>query len=415
MTTLPLGGRPQRSPRPRRIPAATAPTAARTRYGLQPVPAVRLPLLERPLTSYYLVLGSAGLLVLLGLVMVLSASSVSSYQTSHNSYALFEKQLLWVGVGLPLALVAGRLPLRIVRWLGYPLVAVAAGGLMLVLVPGFGVSAYGATRWIGVGSLTVQPSEIGKLALALWGADLLVRKARRLGEWRHLLIPLLPVGALYAVLVMLEPDMGTTIVLLVVIFALLWVVGAPGRLFGAVAGTVIALGALVAVAEPYRLARLTSFMHPFQDAGNTGYQAVQGIYALSAGGWWGKGLGSSAEKWGYLPNAHTDFIFAIVGEELGLLGTLLVVLLFGVLGYAGIRVAQRTADPFVRLAAAAITAWLVGQAVVNMGAVVGVLPITGIPLPLISFGGSALVPTLVAVGLLASFAKTEKAPHRDRR
>jgi cell division protein FtsW len=144
---------------------------------------------------------------------------------------------------------------------------------------------------------------------------------------------------------------------------------------------------------------------------------VQGIYALAAGGWWGKGLGSSAEKWGYLPNAHTDFIFAIIGEELGLLGTLLVITLFGVLGFAGMRIAQRTTDRFVKLAAAAITVWLVGQAVVNMGAVVGILPITGIPLPFISFGGSALLPTLIAVGLLASFARTEKGapPFRSRR
>ena len=405
---------PGRATRSGRIAAPAAPSspASRTprtgRPALAAVPAPKPGLLDRPLASYYLVVGSTGALLLLGLVMVLSASSVSSYQASGNSYALFERQLMWVGLALPLAVGGARMSVRWARLLGYPLVLLSAAGLLLVLVPGVGVSAYGATRWIGAGSLTIQPSEVGKLALALWGADLLVRKRRRLGEWRHLLVPLLPVGALFAALVMLEPDMGTTIVLLLVVLGLLWVVGAPARLFLSVAAAIGALGGLLAILEPYRLARLTSFVHPFADAQGDGYQAVQGIYALASGGWWGNGLGASHEKWDYLPNAHTDFIFAIIGEELGLVGTLLVLVLFGILGYAGIRVAQRSRDPFIRLAATGITAWLLGQALVNVGAVVGVLPITGIPLPFISFGGSALLPTLFAVGLLAGFARRER-------
>ena len=409
MTSVPL-------PRARTAAASIAPASSAAR-SLRAVPDAKPRLLDRPLTSYYLVLGSAGMLVVLGLVMVLSASDVSSFQQSGNAYALFERQLMWLLVGLPLAVVAARLPLRYIRRLGYPLLVMSLLGLMAVLVPGIGVSAYGATRWIGVGSLTIQPSEIAKLALVIWGSDLLVRKWKLLGQWKHLLVPLLPVGLLFGALVMAEPDMGTTIVLLLVVFALLWVSGAPARLFGLCAGGIALLGAFLAIAEPYRLARLTSFLHPFQDSQIGGYQAVQGIYALAAGGWWGKGLGSSAEKWGYLPNAHTDFIFAIIGEELGLLGTLLVIALFAVLGFAGLRIAQRTTDRFVRFASAAITVWLVGQAVVNIGAVVGVLPITGIPLPFISFGGSALLPTLVAIGLLASFARTEKGapPFRSRR
>ncbi|MGH3744006.1 MAG: putative lipid II flippase FtsW [Mycobacteriales bacterium] len=398
MTTVPLG------------------RAAATRQ-LRAVATPRPRFLDRPMTSYYLVAGSAGLLVVLGLVMVLSASSVSSFQASGNSYALFEKQLMWVVIGAPFAVAAARLPLSYIRRTGHPLVLATVVGLLAVLVPGIGISAYGATRWVGVGGFTVQPSEIAKLALVLWGADVLVRKWKLLDEWKHILVPLLPVGLLYAALVMAEPDMGTTIVLLLIVFTLLWVVGAPGRIFAIALGSIASVGALLAIAEPYRLARLTSFLHPFHDSQQGGYQAVQGIYALAAGGWWGKGLGSSAEKWGYLPNAHTDFIFAIIGEELGLLGTLLVIGLFGVLGYAGFRVAQRTTERYVRLAAAAITVWIVGQAVVNMGAVVGVLPITGIPLPLISFGGSALVPEMIAIGLLASFARTEKGvpARRSRR
>lgn len=391
MTTVPLG-------RP------AAPSSSRLHVVAPP----RVRFLDRPMTSYYLVVGSSAMLVLVGLVMVLSASSVSSFQQSGNSFALFEKQLMWVAIGLPLAAGASRLPLARLRRLAHPLVLVTAAGLLAVLVPGIGVSANGATRWVGAGSLTVQPSEIAKLALVVWGADVLVRKWKLLGEWKHVVVPLVPVGLLFSALIMAEPDMGTTIVLLLVVFALLWVVGAPGRIFGGVLGAIVAVGALLAVAEPYRLARLTSFLHPFHDSQLSGYQAVQGIYALSAGGWWGKGLGSSAEKWGYLPNAHTDFIFAIIGEELGLLGTLLVIALFAVLGYAGFRVAGRTTERYARLAAAAVTVWIVGQAVINMGAVVGVLPITGIPLPLISFGGSALVPEMIAIGLLASFARTEK-------
>ena len=369
----------------------------------------RVPLLARPLASYYLIGSASALLLGLGLVMVLSASSVTSYATSGSSFSVFIKQLMWVAIGIPLLLIANRMSTRVLRMLAYPLMLAGMGGLLLVLVPGIGVSAYGATRWVGVGSFTLQPSELAKLGLALWGADLLVRKRRLLREWRHLLIPLLPVASVLAGLVMLEPDLGTTLVLIAILMTLLWVVGSPARLFLGLFALIGVLVSYLAVMEPYRLQRLASFADPFKDAQDTGWQAVQGLYALASGGWWGVGLGNSREKWSYLPNAHTDFILAIIGEELGLVGTLLVVVLFGVLAYGGIRVAQRSADPFGRLVAAALTAWLVGQALINMGAVVGLLPITGIPLPLISFGGSSLLLTMFAIGVLLSLAKTEPA------
>lgn len=369
----------------------------------------RVPLLARPLASYYLVLSVTGLLTALGLVMVLSASSVVAYATSGSPWGFFAKQALWIGIGLPLMWWASRMSLKRFRSLAYPALIVTIVGLLMVLVPGLGVSANGATRWVGVGPFTLQPSEIAKLALVLWGADLLVRKRRMLTEWRHLLVPLLPMATLICLLIMMQPDLGTAMVTFSVVLALLWVVGAPGRLFGSVLGAVTLIATLLAVLEPYRLERLTSFADPFADAQNTGYQAVQGLFALSSGGWWGLGLGASREKWSYLPHAHTDFILAIIGEELGLLGTLLVVVLFGVLAYAGIRVAQRCADPFGRLVAAGITTWITAQALINMGAVVGLLPITGIPLPLISFGGSSLVPTLFAIGILLALAKNEPA------
>lgn len=366
------------------------------------------PLLRRPLTTYYLVLGSGALLIGLGLVMVLSASSVRSYANTGSSFSIFTKQAMWVALGLPLMALALRLPVRAYRWLGYPLLVAALLGLLVVLVPGLGRNVDGATRWIDIGPIRFQPSEITKLGLALWGADLLVRKAGRLGEWKHLLVPLLPVAAFAALLVMLEPDLGTTIVVLLVVLALLWVVGAPVRLFALITAAVVGLAALMTVVKPYRMARVTGFLDPFADPQGKGFQAVQGLYALSSGGWFGLGLGASREKWlGGLPNAHTDYVFAIIGEELGLLGTFVVLVLFATLAYAGVRVARRTRDPFIRLASAAVTAWLIGQALVNIGAVVGLLPITGIPLPMVSFGGSALLPTMFAVGMLAAFARQE--------
>ncbi|MGZ4664496.1 MAG: putative lipid II flippase FtsW [Frankiaceae bacterium] len=368
----------------------------------------RAPLLSRPLASYYLLLSTAGLLVVFGLIMVLSSSSVTAYAADKSPYYFFLKQALWVGLGIPFMLVVSRLPVRALRVVGLPLLVVTTALLVLLLVPGFGRSVNGSTRWIGFGPVVVQPSELVKLALALWGAGLLSARRRQADAgWRPLLVPLVPVATLCATLVMLEPDMGTTVVIVSVMLALLWVAGAPLRMFGALSVVVVALAGLMAIREPYRLERLYSFRDPFNDALNTGYQAVQGRFALASGGWWGLGLGASREKWSYLPNAHTDFILGIIGEELGLLGTVLVVALFAALAYTGIRIAARTLDPFSRLAASAITVWLVLQGVINMAAVVGLVPITGIPLPLISFGGSSLVPTLIAVGVLASVARAE--------
>ena len=368
--------------------------------------------LERPLSSYYLLLGSAALLVALGLVMVLSASSVTSYASSGSSFTIAEKQAMWIAVGLPAMWIGMRLPVRAYRILGYPLLLAAVALLMLVLIPGVGVKVGGATRWIALpGGLQVQPSELAKLALILWGADLLARKEKRLRDTRHLLVPLVPLTFFMAVLVMMQPDLGTTTVLVIIMLALLWTAGSPVSVFTGLGALVGAGGALLAITEPYRLARLTGFTNPcaVAKAQDAGYQACQGLFALSSGGWFGLGLGASREKFGYLPNQYTDYIFAIIGEELGLLGTMTVLVLFAVLGVAGVRIAQRCPDRFSQLAAAGVTAWLLGQALVNMGAVVGLLPITGIPLPMVSFGGSALVPTLFALGMLASFARRDPA------
>ncbi|MGN6473736.1 MAG: putative lipid II flippase FtsW [Mycobacteriales bacterium] len=367
-------------------------------------------LLNRPQASYYLIVGTTTLLLVLGLIMVLSASSVTSYDSSGSSFTIAARQAMWVVIGVPALLVGARLPARAYRMMAYPLMFISIALLFAVLLPGIGQNVSGATRWIALpGGLQLQPSEPAKLALVLWGADLLSRKEKRLGEAKHLLIPLLPVALLMALLVMAEPDMGTTIVLMLVVLALLFTAGAQLGLFARLGLSLGGLAGLLAITEPYRMQRLVGFRDPCaqQHALSIGYQACQGLYALSSGGWFGVGLGGSREKFGYLPNTYTDYIFAIIGEELGLLGTLLVLALFGLLAYGAIRVAQRCRDRFSQLAVAGVTAWLLGQALVNMGAVVGLLPITGIPLPLVSFGGSALVPELFAIGMVISFARQE--------
>jgi cell division protein FtsW len=367
-------------------------------------------LLDRPLTSYYLVLGCSMLLLALGMVMVLSASSVRQYQNTGSAFTLFEKQALWVAIGLPLMWLAARMPTRVFRALAYPLMLLSALALAVALVPGLGQSVNGAQRWISFGGpFQLQPSEPAKLALILWGADLLARKEklRQLTEWRHLLIPLLPGAGVLVMLVMLGSDLGTTLVLLMIFLALLWVVGAPGRLFVGIAGLTGMLVSILILVEPYRMQRLTGFLDHSGNQLTVNYQGIQGLYAIASGGWFGTGLGEGRAKWNYLPHPETDFIFAIIGEELGLIGTLVVLGLFGLLAYAGLRIARRVKDPFMQLAAAAATAWLAVQAIVNIGAVIGVLPITGIPLPLVSYGGSALIPTLIVLGMLLSFAKRE--------
>jgi cell division protein FtsW len=366
-------------------------------------------LLDRPLASYYLVVGIAALLLALGLVMVLSASSVQMLSQGDSPFLEFQKQLFGVALGLPVMWGASRLPPTAFRVVAYPLMGVSIVGLLLAVIPGVGVETNGAARWIEVGGFQLQPSEFAKLAFVLWGADLLARHERygQLSEWRHLLVPLMPGAGILGVLVMIGNDLGTTLLLLTIFLALLWVAGTPGRLFiGMLAFVCLVVGILI-IAAPYRLDRITSFVDPQAHAATSGWQPLQGKYALASGGWFGVGLGASRQKWGLLPDPSSDFIFAVLGEELGLGGTLCVMGLFGGLGYAGLRIARRVSDPFMRLAAAALTAWIVIQALVNIGAVIGVLPITGVPLPLVSAGVSSLLVTMAAIGMLMAFAKRE--------
>ena len=363
--------------------------------------------LDRPLTSYYLLLGASTLLLTIGLMMVLSASSVYSYRVfDGNSYHVFLKQLMWVALALPAAFVASRMPTRMLRWLAWPGLVVATV-LIALTQTSLGVSVNGNTNWLALGPLTLQPSEIAKLAMVLWCADLYARKEKVVGDWRHALIPMVPVTGLMTGLVVRGGDLGTALVLFAIILGMLWVVGVPARLFIGSLLTVGVLALYLASTSRERLERLTNFADPFKDYLGSGWQSAHGLFAMSSGGWFGKGISASQQKWGDLPEAHTDFIFAVLGEELGLVGTLLVLVLFLTIAYAGIRVAVRTKDPFVRYMSAGITIWLMAQMMINVGMVLALLPVIGIPLPLVSYGGSALLPSLVALGLLISFARSE--------
>ncbi|UFR05006.1 MULTISPECIES: putative lipid II flippase FtsW [Streptomyces] len=368
---------------------------------------------DRPLTAYYLIVGGSVLITVLGLVMVYSASQITALQLSLPGSYFFRKQALAALIGGALLFVASRMPVKLHRALAYPILAGAVFLMALVQVPGIGMAVNGNQNWISLGgSFQIQPSEFGKLALVLWGADLIARKQERklLTQWKHMLVPLVPVAFLLLGLIMLGGDMGTAIILTAILFGLLWLAGAPTRLFAGVLSVAGLIGVTLIKTSPNRMARLACIGATEPKTGVADcWQAVHGIYALASGGLFGSGLGASVEKWGQLPEAHTDFIFAVTGEELGLAGTLSVLALFAALGYAGIRVAGRTEDPFVRYAAGGVTTWITAQAVINIGAVLGLLPIAGVPLPLFSYGGSALLPTMFAIGLLIAFARDEPA------
>jgi cell division protein FtsW len=362
--------------------------------------------LARPLTPYYLLVGCTALLLTIGLIMVLSASSVTSYEDSHNSYAVVERQLIWVLIGLPMAWVASRLPQRTLRNLSTLGLLGSMGLLALTLTP-LGVTRNHQTNWLGVGQFVIQPSEFAKLAVILWAGHIYANKQRRLGELQHILVPVVPGVGAVTLLILLQRDLGTALVLFAITLSLLWVVGAPAKFF-TLSASVIAVGAFwLATTSSERRQRLLSFTDPFKDYHDSGWQAAHGLLALSSGGIFGKGIGASQQKWGTLPESHTDYIFAVLGEELGLVGTLFVIGLFLTIAWSAVRVATQTRDPFVRYVSFGVMVWLLGQMIVNVGMVLSVLPVIGIPLPLVSYGGSALLPSLIALGILIGFARRE--------
>ena len=360
--------------------------------------------------TYYLMTSITLVLLGFGLVMILSASSVSSYTQYGSSFLFFQRQVVWAVVGVAGMLVASRIDYHRWRGLGWLVLLATIAGLILVLHPAFGVRVGGSSRWLGVGSMRVQPSEIAKLALLLVAADVAVRKNGRMTTLREVVLPLGVLVALVSGLILLQPDLGTALIAVAIVFVVVFVAGVPLPLIGGLGllGGVSALA--MALTKPYRRARIFAFLNPFADPLNSGYHGLQSLIALGSGGFFGVGLGASRQKWLYVPNAHTDFIFAILGEELGLVGTMIVIGLFVGFAYLGVRTARRAPDAFGRLVAIGVTTWIVGQAIVNMGAVTGLLPITGVPLPLVSFGGSALLVSLIAIGILANIARQEQWP-----
>ncbi|MCB9373611.1 MAG: putative lipid II flippase FtsW [Microthrixaceae bacterium] len=352
------------------------------------------------------ILGIVACLTLLGLVMVISASSVTDLKDHGTTWYSFKRQAVWAVVGTFGLVLALRVHYRRWRrWAG-PMLIGAVALLVLVLVPGIGAEVNGSSRWIGVGALRVQPSEFAKLAVLLFVAKLLADRERE-GNARVTRLTLKPTLVVFggvAALLMLQPNLGTTIVLGAIVLAVLFIFGARLHHLGGVA--VVGVGAATALAlqASYRRARVTAFLDPWADVSDSGYQTIQSLVGIASGGLFGVGLGASRAKYEFLPEAHTDFIFAIVAEELGLFGAAVVIGLFVALTYFGVRVALETADPFGRLVATGITTWFGVQAFVNIGAVVAVLPITGVPLPFVSFGGSSLVVTMIAAGILANIA-----------
>jgi cell division protein FtsW len=363
-----------------------------------------------------LLVATVAVLNVVGVVMVLSASSVASLTDYGSPWYFFFRQIMWTVLGLGAFVFAVRFDYRRWRTLVRPLLIGSAALLVVVLVPGIGIYVSGSRRWLGMGIFRFQPSEIAKLALMLCAADLVSRRGGELHDWRRVVRPVMVVLVLFAMLVMKEPDLGSTMVLALVVLAVLVAGGVKKRHLAVVFGLGISAVTILALAEPYRRTRMLTFLDPFKDSSNAGYQVSQSLIALGSGGLTGVGLGAGRAKWNFLPNAHTDFIFAIIGEELGLIGCFLVMGLFIAFAVLGARAALRAPDRFGALLAAGVTVWVVGQAVINIGAVVGLLPVTGIPLPFVSFGGSALIMTMLATGILVNVARQGRIPgHRQVR
>lgn len=366
-------------------------------------------------TSYYLILGATLALTAIGIMMVLSASSVESIAAGDSPYTAALKQALFGIVGLTGMLVLSRINVRWLKRLAWPGLGVTI--VLLVLVQLVGRRVLGNRNWIDIAGFSFQPSEVAKLLLALWMATILNKKAKLMDNWVHALIPVVPIGLGVAALVIWGHDLGTTLVILLVVVAALFYAGVPTKLF-VTAGALLAVGALgFAVTSPNRMCRIYTWVGQDPDfcradGGDFTYQVQNGLFGLASGGWFGVGLGQSRQKYSWLPEAQNDFIFAVLGEELGLFGTLLVLALFAVLAVAVFRVVSRQAELFPRILGGTIMAWILGQAAINMAMVTGIAPVIGVPLPFISSGGSALVSCLCAIGVVLSLAREDMRPAR---
>jgi cell division protein FtsW len=347
------------------------------------------------------------LLLIVGLGAMLSASSVISIRETGDALFYIKRQVIWVGLGLAAFVITTRIPYRLYERFAVAIYVLAIAGLMATLL--FGDVRGGAKRWIEVGPLTLQPSEFAKLATVIVLAAVLVRKGPLLRRLGHFFVPVAVIVGTVSVMLLLQPDFGTMLLIGAASLAVMLASTAPLGYVAGMATIGAVLAAVGALTRDYRRDRIIGFLDPFADPLNTGHQAVQSLVALGTGGWFGVGLGASRARWSFLPNAHTDFIFAIIGEETGFVGASLVIGLFALFGFLGIRVALRAPDRFGRLLAVGIVAWLSFQALVNVGGVVGALPITGVPLPFVSSGGNAMLVNLAAVGILFNIARSSPA------
>jgi len=361
--------------------------------------------LEDPQINFQLLFGATIILLIGGVTMVVSASSVFAYETYGNSWYLALRQIIFALIGVFCMWRVSYWSPRATRRAATILLLGSIAALVLVLL--IGTSVNGQKNWLEFGPLRLQPSELAKLAVILWGAHMLTFKQDYLHFTRHLLIPIVPMFGVIVLLILAEGDLGTAMVITPIMMAMFFFVGVPKRWLAGVLVFGLLGIAYYSHTAPYRAKRFVAWLHPEQDPDGIGFQLAHAKQAMGSGGWWGLGLGGSREKWGTLPEAHTDFIYAVIGEESGLLGTFAILILFFIIGIVGYRIARRAPDPYVKLVAAGITTWIIVQMLVNVCAVLGLMPITGVPLPLVSYGGSSLVPTLVGLGVLMSFARHE--------
>lgn len=388
------------TPRPRPAEPGGGPTVAR-------VPLRRLFRAEH--ADFWLLAGTTVFMVGFGLVMVLSASFVEAQAADESAFGPFLRQAVFAAVGLPLMLLASRMPVAFWRtwaWFGLGL---GAALQLLVFVPGLGYGYGGNRNWLLIGDYSMQPSEFVKVALVVWCAWMLATKRHLLQDWRHVLLPIAPIAGAAILLVLIGNDLGTATIMILLVLGCLFFAGVRLRYLTLGAAALAVLGIIVAVASPSRVQRIRVWLEGCteEDYSWLCWQSQHGIWALANGGVLGVGLGNSVQKRGWLPEADNDFIFAIIGEELGLIGTLLVLALFVVLTIAFVRILRRAQDDFSRIATGGILVWVIGQAMVNIAVVLGVLPVLGVPLPLISAGGSSLIATLLGIGIVLSFARTQ--------
>ncbi|MBG6054044.1 cell division protein FtsW [Salinibacterium sp. CAN_S4] len=395
-TTRPQRTHPQGRPNPQSGPG---PSSAR-------IPLRRIFAAEN--SNYFLLLGVTLFLVIFGLVMVLSSSTIESYIAEQGFFGRFARQGLFAVIGIPLMLVASRMPSGFWRKWAWPALLLGGGLQLLVFVPGIGIVSGGNRNWIGIGGFTAQPSEFVKIALIVWVAWILSTKQSVLDDWRHVLLPIAPISAAAIGFVLIGGDLGTAAVMILILFGLLYFGGVKLRFLAVGAGAIAVLAYLFSKANSSRTSRIEIWLNGCTAEDYSGYcwQPEHANWALAAGGWFGKGLGNSVAKWNWLPAASSDYIFAIIGEELGLIGAIVVLVLFVVLAIAFVRIIRASTDSFGRIVTSGVMVWVIGQAFVNIAVVLGVLPVLGVPLPLISAGGTALIANLLGIGIVLSFART---------